>query len=209
VALNEPRQRRVIRPLLSRQHPERDVFLAGALDHPRGPDPARIGVEQQRDHHRRVIRRPAAPIDPIGAIERLEIHLRHRVDNKPREVPWRQPLADVGRHQKRLLAITRDKALAHHQMVLNAPDDTPTYATASRDGISEATVSAARPCRGPGTERRARRMLLRTQPSTSRAHRSRGAVAPAAKPQRSLIEVPDRDRRREKRSVHRDRDPIA
>jgi hypothetical protein len=38
---------------------------------------------------------------------------------------------DVGRHQKRLLAITRDKALAHHEMVLNPPDDTPTYATAT------------------------------------------------------------------------------
>jgi hypothetical protein len=37
-------------------------------------------------------------------------------------MPRRQPLADVGRHQERLLTITRDKALAHHQMVLNPPD---------------------------------------------------------------------------------------
>ena len=75
VALDEPRDRRVIRPLLGRQHPKRDVLLAGALDHPRGPDPARVGVEQQRDHHRRVIGRPAAPVDAIGRIERVEIHL--------------------------------------------------------------------------------------------------------------------------------------
>jgi hypothetical protein len=34
-------------------------------------------------------------------------------------VPRRQPLTDVGRHQERLLAITRDKALAHHEMVLS------------------------------------------------------------------------------------------
>jgi hypothetical protein len=41
-----------------------------------------------------------------------------RSDTRP-GVIWHS----VGRHQKRLLAITRDKALAHHQMVLNPPDD--------------------------------------------------------------------------------------
>ena len=34
-------------------------------------------------------------------------------------------------HQKRLLAIARDKALSHHDIVSPPPDDTPTYATAS------------------------------------------------------------------------------
>jgi hypothetical protein len=34
VALQEPSDRRVIRALLGRQHPERDVLLAGALDDP-------------------------------------------------------------------------------------------------------------------------------------------------------------------------------
>jgi hypothetical protein len=123
VTLNKPCERRMVRPLLGRQHPEGDVFLAGALDHTRGPDPARVRVEQQRHHHRRVIGRPAAPVDAIGGIKRLEIHLADGVDDKPREVPLRQPLANIGRHQKRLLAITRDKALAHHEMVLNPPDD--------------------------------------------------------------------------------------
>src|SRR3954470_17696257 len=93
-------------------------------------------VEQQRDHHRRVIRRPAAPVDPIGRVENVEVHLRHRVDDKPRQVPRRQPLADVGRHQKRLLAITSDKALAHREIVLNPPDGTRTYATATRESAS-------------------------------------------------------------------------
>jgi hypothetical protein len=96
MALEEPRQRRVVRALLGRQHPESDVLLAGALDHPRGPDPARVGVEQHGDHHRRVIGRPAAPVDPIGGIKRVELDLVDGVDDKPREVPWRQPLADVG-----------------------------------------------------------------------------------------------------------------
>jgi hypothetical protein len=136
VALDEPREGRVVRALLGRQHPEGDVFFARALDDARGPDPARVGVEQQRDHHRRVIGRPAAPIDAVGGIKRIEIHLRDRVDDKPRQMPRRQPLTDVRRHQKRLLTITRDKALTHHQMVLNPPDDTPTYATATRESDS-------------------------------------------------------------------------
>ena len=125
MALEEPRDRRVIRTLLGRQHPEGDVLLAGALDRARGPDPARVRVQQQADHHRRVIRRPAAPIDPIGAIERLQIDLGNSVDHKPGEVPRRQPLAHVRRHQKRLVAITRNKALADPEIVLNPPDDTP------------------------------------------------------------------------------------
>ena len=62
VALDEPRDRRVIGPLLRRQHPERDVLLARPLDQPRRPHPARVRIEQQRHHHRRVIRRPAAPV---------------------------------------------------------------------------------------------------------------------------------------------------
>jgi hypothetical protein len=142
VALDEPRQRRVIRALLGRQHPERDVLLTSALDHPRGPDPARVGVEQQRDHHRRVIGRPAAPVDAIGRIERLQIHLGHGVDHKPGEVPRRQPLAHVGRQQERLLAITRDKALAHREMVLNPPGDTPTYATTTGERESRRVLQS-------------------------------------------------------------------
>src|SRR3954453_8144720 len=110
-------------------------------------------VEQQRDHHRRVIGRPAAPVDAIGRIERLQIHLGHGVDHKPGEVPGRQPLTDVGRHQERLLAITRDKALAHHEMVLNPPDDTPTYATAS--GESESWPSGPRAAVSYRTRRQA------------------------------------------------------
>ena len=152
----KPRQRRVIRAPPGRQHPQGDVVFARALDHPRGPNPARVGVEQQRDHHRRVIRRPAAPIDAIRGVKRVEVHLADGVDDEPRELPRRQPRANIGHHQKRPLAITRDKALAHHGMVLNPPDDTPTYATATResDSASGGLVylrSAPTRCRGPNT----------------------------------------------------------
>jgi hypothetical protein len=59
----------------------------------------------------------------MGGIERLEIHLLNRVDHEPREVPFRQPLADVGRQQKRLLTITRDESLRHRGILFNRPDE--------------------------------------------------------------------------------------
>jgi hypothetical protein len=61
VALDEPRDRRLIWALLRRHHPEGDILNARALDHPRRADPARVGVEQQRNHHRRLVVRRLLP----------------------------------------------------------------------------------------------------------------------------------------------------
>jgi hypothetical protein len=118
VTLDEPRDRRVIRPLVRRHNPEGNVFDARPLDHPRRPDPTRVGVKQQRHHHRRLISRPAAAIAAISRVEPLEVHLLDRRQHEPRQMVLRQPLAHIRRHQKRLLTITRDEALAHRQMVL-------------------------------------------------------------------------------------------
>jgi hypothetical protein len=60
-------------------------------------------------------------------------------------MPIRQPVAHVRRHQKRLLTITGNKALSHHEIVLNPPDDNPTYATAS--GTSSSAPRPERRCR--------------------------------------------------------------
>jgi hypothetical protein len=125
VALTEPRDRRVVRDLVRGNDADRDVFLARALDRPRRPHAARVRVEQQRHHHRRLERRPAVPVVPIGGVERAEIHLRDRVDHKPREVPFGQPVTDVGRQQKCLLPIARQQVLAHTGIFLNAPDRRP------------------------------------------------------------------------------------
>jgi hypothetical protein len=104
---------------------EGDVFLAGALDRPRRACPTRVCVEQHRDDHRRLERSAAVTVGAISGVERVEVHLRDGVDDKPREVPLGQPLADVRRQQERLLAIGREKVLAHHRMVLTAPDGAP------------------------------------------------------------------------------------
>lgn len=57
VALAKTRDRRVIRALVRRDHPVGDILDTLTLDHPRGTLPHRIGVEQQRDHHPRIVRR--------------------------------------------------------------------------------------------------------------------------------------------------------
>jgi hypothetical protein len=138
VTLDEPRDRRVIGLLLRGEDAVGDVFLARPLDRARRPRPTRVGVKHQRHHHRRLIGRPAMPIQAIGGIERRQIHRRHRIHNKPRKVTLRQPLANVRRHQEHLLAIARQKVLGHAGMVLNPPDTTPLCATASRESGSGA-----------------------------------------------------------------------
>ena len=63
-------------------------------------------------------------ISAIGAIERVEIDHRDRVDDEPRQVIVRQPIPHIGRHQERLTAITSDEVLSHPVIVLNPPDST-------------------------------------------------------------------------------------
>jgi hypothetical protein len=123
VTLAKPRERRVVGHLVGGDHPARDVVLAGPLDRSRGPGPARVGVEQHRHHHRRIKRRATVPIGAIGAIERRQIHPGDHVDDEPREVILRQPLANIRRQQKRLVTIARDEVLPHHRSLLNPPDN--------------------------------------------------------------------------------------
>ena len=113
VALAKARDRRVIRRLVGRDHAHRDVLMAAPLDPPRRPLPDRVGVEQQRDHHRRIVRRPAPPVVAIAGQERRQIHRLDGVEHEPREVILRQPLAQTRRQQQLLLAITRDEVLRH------------------------------------------------------------------------------------------------
>jgi hypothetical protein len=122
MTLAESRDGRVVGNLVRGEDAEGDVFLARALDRTRRPDPTRVRIEQQRDHHRRLKRRAAVPVLSIRAVERLQVHLRDRVDHEPREVPLGKPISDVWRQQKRLLTIGGEKVLAHLGIVLIAPD---------------------------------------------------------------------------------------
>jgi hypothetical protein len=133
VTLEETGDRRVIRLLLGGDHPVGDVLFTGTLDRARRPHPTRIGVKKQRDHHRRLIGRAPVTVLAIGAIERAEIHRVDGVQDEPREVPLRQPIPHVWRHQERLLAIAHQEVLRHHRMVFNRPD-----------GSSDARLARAR-----------------------------------------------------------------
>jgi hypothetical protein len=113
VTLDEPCDRGVVGLVLRGDDPGSDVLLARALDRSRGPHPARIGVEHQGHHHRRLVGRATMAILAIGAIERRQIHRADRVDHKPRQIAFPQPLPDVGRHQEHLLASTRQEVLRH------------------------------------------------------------------------------------------------
>jgi hypothetical protein len=112
----------VIGPLVRADHARSDILNAAPFDPSRGPLADRVGVEQQRHHHRRIVRRPTMAVGRIGREERGQIHLRDRVDHKPRQVILGQPLAQARRQQQLLLAITRQEVLRHPRMVLTAPD---------------------------------------------------------------------------------------
>jgi hypothetical protein len=119
VALAEARDRRVIRGLVRGDHPHRDVLVAAPLDPPRRPLADRVGIDQQRHHHRRIVRRPTPPVLAIAGQERPQIHRVDGIKHEPRQVILRQPLAQARRQQQLLLAITRDEVLCHPEIVLS------------------------------------------------------------------------------------------
>jgi hypothetical protein len=99
-----------------------DVLDAAPLDPTRRPLTDRVAAEQQRDHHRRIMRRPPVAVRAIGAVEPGQIELSDRVDDEPRQVILRQPLPQARRQQQRLVAVTREEVLRHAVIVNAAPD---------------------------------------------------------------------------------------
>jgi hypothetical protein len=106
VADAKARDRRVIGRAVGSNHTERDVVVTAPLDSPRGAHPDRVGIDEQRHHHRRVMRRATPAVIAIARVERADIHLRNRIEDEPREVILRQPLPQARRQQQLLLAIT-------------------------------------------------------------------------------------------------------
>jgi hypothetical protein len=143
VALDEPRERRVIRAPMRGNHATGDVVDARPLDRPRRPCAPRPAIQQQREHHRRLIGRATVAVLAIGGIERRRIHHRHSVDDEPRQVVLRQPLPNVGRQQERLLTIARQEVLRHARIVLNAPDSSSFVRQPRLKGAATAPISTA------------------------------------------------------------------
>jgi hypothetical protein len=49
------------------------------------------------------------PFRPVGSQERAQVELVDDVEHEPRQMLWRQPLADIDREQKRLVAVAGRK----------------------------------------------------------------------------------------------------
>jgi hypothetical protein len=110
----EPSNRRVIRHPVGADHPERHILTATSLDRTRRPLTNRVGVQEQRDHHRRLVRRPTPPVIAIVGVEPAQIDRVDRVNHKPSEMVLRQPLAQARRQQQLLITVTRKEVPRHH-----------------------------------------------------------------------------------------------
>ena len=141
MAAAELRDRRVIRRDVAGHNAVGDVLDARALDAARRPVPARIRVKQQRDHHRRLVGRPAVPVGSIVGVERRQIQLADGLQHRPHQVLLRHPVRHQRRHQKDLLTVTTDEPRAH---IPKGPDQTGRHRTFSRQPRREAAVCVRR-----------------------------------------------------------------
>jgi hypothetical protein len=109
----EPGDGRMVWAQPASDHPVTDIPHAPLFDHPAGPLALGVGIQQQRDHHLRVERRPAVPIGPVPAAECAQIQGGHRVQNHEHQVVLRQPLAHIHRQQQRLITLRKQEVLRH------------------------------------------------------------------------------------------------
>jgi hypothetical protein len=78
----EAGNRRVVGNLVGRDHPKGDIVAAAPLDPARRAHPDRVRVDEQRDHHLRVVGGGTPAVAAISRIERLEIELPDRLQHE-------------------------------------------------------------------------------------------------------------------------------
>jgi hypothetical protein len=93
VAAPKLSDRRVIRDAVGANHPVGHVLLALPLDPARRAITPRVGIEQQRHHHPRVIGRAAMPIGAVVGLEGGQVNLLDRLKNRPHQVVLGHPVA--------------------------------------------------------------------------------------------------------------------
>lgn len=87
--------------LVPRQNPEPDVLPTRAFELPGGPDPPGVPVDQNLDHHPRVIRGLA--FGPIGGVDRTQIQLVYDLMPGVDGVGRREPVGQRRRQQEGLV----------------------------------------------------------------------------------------------------------
>jgi hypothetical protein len=101
-------------------------------------------VQQKRDHHRRVIRRPAMTIGSVIGVKRAQVQLLDRAQDAPHEVILSDPIQQRRRHQELLVAAAGNEVPRHPGIQLIAPDGT-LFPTASHRCRSGRTSDRAPP----------------------------------------------------------------
>ena len=100
----EARHRVVVGVKVRRHKANPDIAVRRPLDPTAGENPVSVAVDQQSQHHPRVmLRRPRAA---MVHLEGAQIDALDRRDHEMRQIALRYPVAKIGRKQKRLLAIT-------------------------------------------------------------------------------------------------------
>src|SRR5580693_9255925 len=113
MALAEVADRSEVRRIERDNHHEIVPLAAGSSNAPRRIQPARIAMQQKRNHHARIERRLAEPTH-IAAHDRLEIQaLPHQPNDKPRDVVLGHEVPHIRRQKQRLIDIPGAKVLAH------------------------------------------------------------------------------------------------
>lgn len=109
----EPGDGGVIGVQVADNHPVGHVACAPRLDDSAGPLALAVAIEQQRDHHLRVVRGTAVPVAPVATPERANIEHRHRVQHHEHQIVLGQPIPHVDRQQHRLITLRRKEVLRH------------------------------------------------------------------------------------------------
>jgi hypothetical protein len=120
----EPGNGRVIRTMLRTNNPKRHVRHTQPLDLPARPLTQRIGVDQQSQHHRRVIPGPPGTTKTPPRMKLAQIQLADHIQHKPHQMIRRQPIPQIRRQQKRLIPIDR-QITPRHNPVSRAHPPTP------------------------------------------------------------------------------------
>jgi hypothetical protein len=76
----------VVRRLVADDKPITSVAPAQPLDHPARSHPVAVGVDQQRQHHRRRKRRLPGVADLAGRLEPAQVHQTDRVNDQVNDV---------------------------------------------------------------------------------------------------------------------------
>jgi hypothetical protein len=104
---------RVVRVAARREHPEGHVLVRPSLDLPRRPHAHAVPVQEQRQHHHRVVRRVAPLLALVRRLDGRQVERLHQIQHEVGEVVLGQPLLRRRWQQVALGGLVRLVGLRH------------------------------------------------------------------------------------------------